>query len=85
MKKKVTLYALSTCPWCQKAKRFFANNNIPVKCIDYDLASDEEQERIMEEVEDLGGTGEFPFVVIGDQPVSGYDPNAYARYLGMDR
>ena len=27
--KKVSLYTLSTCPWCRKAKQFFAERNIP--------------------------------------------------------
>ena len=43
--KKVTLYTLSTCPWCRKAKKFFAERDIPFTYIDYDLADDSTQER----------------------------------------
>ena len=29
MAKKVHLYALSTCGWCRKAKKFLEDNKIP--------------------------------------------------------
>jgi glutaredoxin len=83
--KKVTVYALSTCPWCMKTKRFFAKNKIPFEYLDYDLVSEEEQERIMDVVTGYGGTGEFPFVIIGKDGVSGYDPDEYAKLLGINR
>lgn len=34
---KVFMYALSTCPWCRKAKQFFKTNNVPFDYVDYDL------------------------------------------------
>jgi len=83
--KHVTLYALSTCPWCMKAKRFFTKKKIPFECLDYDLVSDKEQERIMEVVNQHGGTGEFPFVIIGKDGINGYDPDEYAKLLGIDK
>jgi glutaredoxin len=83
--KKVTVYALSTCPWCMKTKRFFTKNKIPFEYTDYDLASEEEQEQIMDFVTGHGGTGEFPFVIIGNESVCGYDPDEYAKLLGINR
>jgi len=80
--KKVTLYTLSTCPWCRKAKSFFAERNVPFTYIDYDLADEATQERISRELDAAGATG-FPFVKIGDQVISGYQPQVYSRALGL--
>jgi glutaredoxin len=62
--KKVSLYTLSTCPWCRKAKKFFAEHNVPFTYIDYDLADEATQEKISQELDAVGATG-FPFVKIG--------------------
>lgn len=78
--KKVNLYTLSTCPWCRKAKQFFAKNDIPFTYVDYDLADEQTQERISQELDEAGATG-FPFVKIGDRVISGYQPDAYSKAL----
>ena len=78
--KKVTLYTLSTCPWCRKAKKFFAERNIPFTYIDYDLADEATQAKILRELDAAGATG-FPFAKIGDEVISGYQPEAYEKAL----
>lgn len=78
--KKVSMYTLSTCPWCRKAKQYFAQRHIPFEYIDYDLADEATQERIMRELDAEGASG-FPFVRIGDQVVLGYQPDRYAKLL----
>ena len=80
--KKVTVYTLSTCPWCRKTKRFFIERQIPFDCIDYDLADEETQNLIMQEL-DAEGADSFPFVRIGDQAVEGYRPDRWAELLGF--
>jgi glutaredoxin len=79
--KKVTLYTLSTCPWCRKAKKFFTDRNIPFTDIDYDLADEATQGKILKELDAAGATG-FPYAKIGDQVVVGYQPERYANALG---
>lgn len=78
----VIIYAMSTCPWCHKAKKYFSEHNIEFICTDYDLADEETQARIMREME-AEGTTSFPFVRIGNEVVVGYRPEAYARLLRM--
>ncbi|HVP34220.1 MAG TPA: glutaredoxin family protein [Steroidobacteraceae bacterium] len=78
--KRVTLYTLSTCPWCRKAKQFFADRNVPFTDIDYDLADEATQARILKELDAAGATG-FPYAKIGDQIIVGYQPEGYARAL----
>ena len=81
---RVRLYTLSTCPWCKKVKRFLNEHNVAYSYVDYDLASIEEQERIAAEI--LASTGDgvsFPYAVIGDTVVLGYNPERYSELLGI--
>jgi glutaredoxin len=80
--KKVSMYTLSTCPWCRKAKEYFTQRHIPFEDVDYDLADEATQQRIMRELDSEGASG-FPFVRIGNQVVVGYQPDRYAKLLGM--
>ena len=79
---KVSMYTLSTCPWCRKTKKFFTDQKIPFEYTDYDLADEPTQDRIMREMEAEGANG-FPFVRIGDQVVEGWQPDRYAELLGI--
>jgi len=80
---KVFMYTSSTCPWCRKTKQFFKGKNVPFDYIDYDLASEEEQERIRKEMSKYGGSIAFPFVKIGEEVVVGYNPEKYGELLGL--
>ena len=80
--KAVSIYTLSTCPWCRKTKKFFAERNVPFTYIDYDLADQATQERISQELDAAGATG-FPFVKIGDEVISGYQPALYSSLLNL--
>jgi glutaredoxin len=80
--KKVSMYTLSTCPWCRKTKKFFTERNIPFDYIDYDLADDETQKRILTDMERHGASA-FPYVIIENDIVEGYNPDKYTRLLGL--
>lgn len=79
---KVTMYTLSTCPWCRKTKKFFIDHNVPFEFTDYDLADEVTQSKINDEM-DAAGADEFPFVMIGDKIIVGFQPDVYARLLGL--
>lgn len=80
--KPVTMYTLSTCPWCRKAKKFFADHEVQFQYTDYDLADEATQDKIMRELDAAGAKG-FPFVRIGDQIVEGFQPARYTQLLGL--
>jgi glutaredoxin len=80
--KKVSMYTLSTCPWCRKTKKFFTDHRIPFEFTDFDLADEATQDKIMREMDAEGANG-FPFVRIGDQVVEGWQPVRYAELLGI--
>jgi glutaredoxin len=83
--KKVSMYTLSTCPWCHKAKKYFREHNIPFQYVDYDLQTPAEQERIEREIESRGGALSFPWVLIDDDLVVGWNPAKYDELLAQSR
>ncbi len=79
--KKVTIYALSTCLWCRKTKKYFEDRKIPFEAIDYDKQDEAAQEAMMAEMKAAGASGSFPFVKIGSACAQGYDPAEFERLL----
>ncbi len=79
--KKVTMYTLSTCPWCRKTKKFFQDKKIPFEYVDYDLADEKEQDRISKDMMKYTGHIAFPFVRIGDEVIIGYNPEKYEELI----
>ena len=80
---KVSIYTLSTCPWCMKTKKWLADHHVPFEYVDYDLADEPTQGKIIREMDVAGAKG-FPFVKIGDQVVEGYQPKKFAQLLGIE-
>jgi glutaredoxin len=83
--KKVIVYALSTCPWCMKTKQFLKDNKIPFDFADYDLVDEAEQKRILADMSKRGGTGSFPFIIIGNEVIIGYNPEKISKALGLKK
>lgn len=79
--KKVVIYALSTCPWCRKAKKYFAERNIPFEATDYDKADEATQQAIKDDCKARGEEMSFPFVIIDDVAIVGYAPAKYSKVL----
>lgn len=79
--KKVTIYALSTCLWCKKSRKYFEEQKIPFEAIDYDKQDDKKQQEMMKEMRSEGCSGSFPFVKIGGSCVQGYDPAEFEKLL----
>ncbi len=71
--KKIMLYALSTCPFCKMAKKFFETRQIPFDAVDVDLLEPEEKERTVQKVQEISGRRAFPVIVIGEIVIVGYD------------
>ena len=83
--RSVFMYTLSTCPWCRKAKKYFTDHNVPFQFIDYDLQSPEEQQKIEQAMLERGGPLSFPWVVIGDDVIVGWNPARYDELLGLSQ
>jgi glutaredoxin len=81
---KVTIFALSTCPWCKKAQQYFTERNIAFESLDYDLAGKEDKDMIIKEMTRRGGGRSFPFVIIGEIAVEGFNPDKFEQCLKAD-
>jgi glutaredoxin len=68
-KHKVLMYAISTCAWCKMTKRFLNENNIEYEYVDVDLASDEDHEKIREDIVSKGGEPSYPTLIIDNETV----------------
>jgi glutaredoxin-like protein NrdH len=66
-KHKVMLYALSTCRWCRKCKKLLRANDIEFEYVDVDLCSDEDYEKIRQDITSRGGRFSFPTIIIDDR------------------
>jgi glutaredoxin-like protein NrdH len=83
MSGEVKVYALSTCPYCRRTKRFLDENGVRYAVVDVDLLPDEEQDDALAEVERLSGRQSFPVIVIGDEVVVGHDQDRLRKALGL--
>jgi glutaredoxin-like protein NrdH len=84
--KKVKLYALSTCGWCRKTKRFLDANNVDYEYEYVDLLTGNEKVRAMAEVEEWNPRRSFPTVVVSDgdtQVVIGFKEGRLREVLGL--
>lgn len=77
----VKVYALSTCPWCKKVKKYLDERNIEYDAIDVDLAQGEEQKKALEEVEKLTGKRSFPVTVIKEKVITGFKEDEFEGAL----
>uniref|UniRef100_A0A7C2P1I9 Glutaredoxin family protein n=1 Tax=candidate division WOR-3 bacterium TaxID=2052148 RepID=A0A7C2P1I9_UNCW3 len=66
-KHKVLMYALSTCAWCKRAKRFLNENKVEYEYVDVDLCSAEEKENISKEILSKGGSLSYPTILVDDK------------------
>jgi len=82
---RVELYTQSTCPWSRNARAWLDNHHVAYEFVDYDLADEWMQRQIQEEMVGRGAAA-FPFVKFGDADfIIGFNPDAFARLLGLPR
>jgi glutaredoxin-like protein NrdH len=80
-KKKVVVYALSTCIWCKKTKKLLKDLEVCYDYEDVDLLSEEEREEIESVMDGWGGVS-FPLIVVDDKhAIHGYDEEAVKKKI----
>ncbi len=65
-KHRVLMYAISTCGWCKRAKKFLIDNMIEYEYVDIDLCSKEEREKITSDILSRGGRLSYPTIIVDD-------------------
>ena len=83
MNKKIIMYALSTCIYCQNAKAWFADQNIEYDCVDVDLLEESEKFSVLKEIKEKVGMVSFPTIIIGNTVIKGYKPERYREALDL--
>jgi glutaredoxin len=61
------MYALSTCVWCKRAKRFLKGNHIAYEYVDVDRCSREDLQKVHQDILNRGGSLTFPTIIIDDK------------------
>ncbi len=79
----ILLYALSTCVWCKKTKRFLNNLGVEYYYVDLDLLKKEEKDEALRSVKRHNPQGSFPTMVIDEKRcIVGYDEDKIKREVG---
>ena len=79
----ITLYALSTCAWCNKIKRFLAEHELEYEGIDVDLLAGEEKQAVRDKVRAVNPRRSYPTMVVGEETLVGYDEDRLKEVLGV--
>ena len=75
-KGKVMLYALSTCVWCKKTKKYLDKLGVAYDYIYADHLEGQEREDIKEEIMKFNPRCSFPTLVINDEKcLVGFKPD----------
>jgi glutaredoxin len=81
---QVVLYALSTCIWCRRTRRFLERNGVAFDFIYVDLMRGREREEALAEVRRWNPSASFPTVVVdGSQCVVGARQDKLGELLGL--
>ncbi len=81
-KKRVTLYALSTCVWCKRTKRLLKELGVAYDGIDVDLLPANEERKVRAIIDELDTDGGFPVMIIDNKEViSGFDEDRIREAL----
>jgi glutaredoxin-like protein NrdH len=81
-KKKIRLYALSTCPECKRLKKFLDENNLQYQLIEVDLLDSGEQWVTSKEVKKYNPAVTYPTLVI-EEVMLGLDEKALKESLNI--
>jgi glutaredoxin len=74
--KNIVVYALSTCPWCQKAKKLLGDLGVEYYFTDVDLADPGEKEKLLATVRKWNPACSFPTIVVdGQKCIIGFKEN----------
>ena len=79
----VTLYALSTCPYCRMTKKYLDKNEIDYELIEVDLLEGDEKDAAVATVKELSGGTSFPVVKVGDEVVVGFNKKRVKELLDL--
>lgn len=78
--RKITLFSLTTCPVCKKAKAFLDEHNINYDLIEVDTLDSGEQWLMTKELMKYNPQATYPTLIIADV-IRGFDPEQLEKRL----
>ena len=82
----IELYALSTCPWCQKTKKLLNELGVEYYYIDVDYLDGAEKEKVMNDVKKWNPACSFPTLVLNDKKcIAGFKENEIREALKLKK
>jgi glutaredoxin-like protein NrdH len=63
----IMLYAISTCAWCKKTKKFLKSLGVEYRYIDVDILDPDEKKKIDAEVMKWNPQRNYPMIVINNK------------------
>jgi len=81
--KKVFLWALSTCMWCKKTKKFLDDNGVEYSFIWVDQLEGDERDKALNEIEKHNPAVSFPTILIDGKCIVGFDDKKIKEALGI--
>lgn len=81
---KIILYALSTCAWCKKTRRFLEQSDFTFDYVYVDLLDGADREEVVAQVHRWNPAASFPTVVIDNtECIVGFKPARLEEVLGL--
>ena len=80
---QVTVYALSTCPYCKMTRKYLSDEGVGFDAIEVDLLEGQARADAIARVKELSGGTSFPVVQIGDEVVVGFDKGRIKKLLAL--
>lgn len=77
----VTLYALSTCPYCKRAIKFLQERGVDFDVIFLDELEGDKRKEVIKKVHEISGSYAVPLIVKGNKHVLGYDEKEIQELL----
>jgi len=62
----IVLYALSTCGWCRKTRRFLESRGVAFDYVYVDLLAVDERKEVLAKVRQWNPRSSFPTIVVND-------------------
>jgi glutaredoxin len=66
-KHHVLMYAISTCGWCRRAKRFLNDNDVEFEYLDIDQCSSEDRNSARKDIQSRGGRLAYPTIIVDNK------------------
>jgi len=77
------LLALSTCPRCQRMKKFLQEHHVNVKIVDVDLLPLNDKKATYRFMHPVNPSLSFPTLIVGELAVVGEDYDGVREVLGL--